>query len=152
MTDRETGSETYDDVPLSALLRSAMGAYSRAVERSLTADGCDDLPSSGSYLITAMHWSGASLEAVIRWMGVTKQAVGQSVDLLVVRGYLERSPSPSDRRRVTLTLTRRGRLAAKAARSAIERVDHELLRRLGAAKVSHTRETLATLLRIDAGT
>jgi DNA-binding MarR family transcriptional regulator len=151
MTTREMRSESYDDVPLSALLRSAGSTYSRSVERALVKVGCDDLPLSGSYLITAMHWSGASLEAVIRWMGVTKQAVGQTVDLLVVRGYLERSHDPADRRRVTLTLTPRGAGAAKAARSAIERVDRELQRRVGAVKVAHARGTLVTLMQIGAG-
>jgi DNA-binding MarR family transcriptional regulator len=139
-------TEGYDDVPLSALLQAARGTYSRAVQRALSRIGCGDLPATGAYLLTAMHWSGASLESVIRWMGVTKQAVSQAVDSLVVRGYLERSRDPSDRRRVHLTLTERGRKAGKAARSAIEGLDGELQGRVGSRKLAHTRATIVTLL------
>jgi len=149
MTRSPSTTESYDDVPLSALLQAARSTYSHAVEAGLSRIGCDDLPATGSYIISAMHWSGASLEAVIRWMGVSKQAVSQAVDTLVVRGYLERSPNPSDRRRVNLTLTERGREVGKVARMAIEKTDRELLGRVGAQKVVDARATLVALLEMD---
>ena len=141
--------DSYDDVPLSALLRAAGSTYARAVRRAQSHIGCDDLPATGGYIISAMHWSGASLDAVIRWMGVTKQAVSQAVDTLVVRGYLERAHDPSDRRRINLVLTQRGRAAGRAARSATERVDRVLQGRVGAQKVAHARAALVTLLEMD---
>jgi DNA-binding MarR family transcriptional regulator len=141
--------ENYDDVPLSALIQAARSTYSRAVEAAQSRIGCDDLPATGGFITSAMHWSGASLESVIRWMGVTKQAVSQSVDTLVVRGYLERSHDAQDRRKVNLTLTHRGKDAGKAARSAIERIDRELERRVGAEMVAHTRAALVALLEMD---
>jgi len=143
------GKDHYDDVPLSALLRVARGTYARAVQKALAQNGLDNLPANGSAIITAMHWSGASLESVIHWMGVTKQAVSQAVDTLVVRGYLERSSDRSDRRRVNLTLTDQGRAAGKSAQSAIERVDRELRRRVGARAVGHARAVLVALLEMD---
>jgi len=142
-------ADTYDDVPLSALLVTARRTYSHAVRTAQSRIGCDDLPSTGGYIISAMHWSGASLESVIGWMGVTKQAVSQAVDTLVARGYLERSRDPSDRRRVNLTLTTRGREAGKAARFAIEGVDRVLRKRVGDRKVAQARATLVALLEID---
>ena len=149
MTRLPSNTKSYDDVPLSALLRAARTTYSHAVDAAQGRIGCDDLPATGGYIISAMHWSGASLEAVIRWMSVTKQAVSQAVDTLVVRGYLERSHDSTDRRKVNLTLTERGREAAKAARSAIERIDRELQKRVGARQVADARATLVTLLEID---
>lgn len=149
MSRTSTDTDSYDDVPLSALLQAARETYSQAVEVAQSRIGSDDLPATGGFIIGAMHWSGASLEAVIRWMGVTKQAVSQAVDTLVVRGYLERSHDPTDRRRVNLTLTQRGRDAGKAARSAIDRIDRELRGRMGARKVADTRATLVTLLEMN---
>ncbi len=139
-----TGS--YDDVPLSALLPAARSTYSRAVAAAQSRIGCEDLPGTGVFLISAMHWSGASLESVIRWMGVSKQAVSQAVDTLVARGYLERTQDPTDRRRVNLSLTERGRAAGKAARSAIERIDRELQDRVGVRRIAEARATLIALL------
>jgi DNA-binding MarR family transcriptional regulator len=149
MTARRKDTDSYDDVPLSALLQAARNTYTHAVHAAQSQIGCDDLPATGGYIVSAMHWSGASLESVIQWMGVTKQAVSQAVDVLVVRGYLERSRDPSDGRRVNLTLTRRGKEAGKAARSAIERVDRELRSRVGAQQVAHARAALVTLLEMD---
>jgi DNA-binding MarR family transcriptional regulator len=149
MTQLPSSPENYDDVPLSALLQAARITYSHAIDKAHARVGCDDLPTTGGYILSAMHWSGASLEAVIRWMGVTKQAVSQAVDTLVVRGYLERSHDPSDRRRLNLSLTERGKEAAKAARSAIEQVDRELQNRVGTRKVADARATLVTLLEMD---
>ena len=141
-------TESYDDVPLSALIRSAQTAYVAAIERAQAAIGCDDLPSSGSYILSAMNWADASLESVLRWMGVSKQAVSQSVDLLVVRGYLKREEDPHDRRRVTLVLTPRGRAAARAAKSGNESVDRELRARVGATSVAHARAAMVALMTI----
>jgi DNA-binding MarR family transcriptional regulator len=149
MSDRRVSRANYDDVPTSALLRAASRTYNDAVLGALAQSGCDDLPRRGGYILTAMHWSGASLDSVIEWMGVTKQAVGQSVDALVLRGYLERSPDPSDGRRVNLMLTDRGKEAGRIARSAIQRVDRELRERVGAETLAQTRTALAALLEID---
>ena len=149
MAARRANIENYDDVPLSALLQAARRTYANAARKAQSRAGCTDLPATGEFIINTMHWSDASLEAVVRWMGVTKQAVSQAVDTLVLRGYLERSHDPTDRRRVRLTLTDRGRTAGRAARSAIERVDRELRARVGKRGIADTRATLVTLLEMD---
>lgn len=148
MSARTPDEDAFEDVPISALLRAAQRTYADAVERAHAKLGFDDLPATGDYIINAMNWSGASLEAVTAWMGVSKQAVSQTVDTLVVRGYLQRTPDRRDRRRVNLALTPRGRKAGTAARTAILRVDEELGSRLGLGTVAKTREALAELIRM----
>src|SRR5579871_888430 len=78
MSSSAAPSEDFDDVPLSALLRSAQDTYTAAADRALSRAGYGDLPRAGSFIVSAMNWSNASLEAVIRWMGVSKQAVSRS--------------------------------------------------------------------------
>jgi DNA-binding MarR family transcriptional regulator len=140
--------ETYEEVPLSALLYATRGTYTEAVRQAQAKVGCGDVPASGEFIISAMEWSGVSIESVVRWMGVTKQAVGQAVEMLVDRGYLERSHDPSDRRRVNLSLTERGHIAGRAARTAIEQVDRELRARVGPEGIAHARTTLIALREI----
>jgi DNA-binding MarR family transcriptional regulator len=142
--DRDFGTEAL--VP--ALLRSARATYARAIRRDLDDAGCGDVPRNGAYVLGAIERFGAPLSEIIRWMGVSKQAAGQVVDALVVRGYLERSADPEDRRRMNLTLTDRGHLAAAAARGAVEKVDRRLSARVGDEHVAHTRQTLAALIEI----
>ncbi len=138
----------YDDAPLPALLYATRGTYTDAIRRAQARIGCDDVPASGEFILNAMEWSGASLETVVRFLGVTKQAVSQSVEMLVDRGYLERGRDPADRRRVVLALTERGHAAGRAGRTAIAQVDRELRARAGPESIAHTRSTLIALLEI----
>ena len=148
MTKRAAREDTFDDVPLSALIRAARRTYGQAVRQAQEAIGCDDLPRAGGFILSAMSWSDASVESVVQWMGVSKQAVSQVLDRLVVRGYLERKQDLRDRRRIRLVLTERGRGSAAAARAAIERVDRQLLARVGRARISQTRATLVALIQL----
>ena len=88
------------------------------------------------------------MESIVKFMGVSKQAVSQSVEMLVDRGYLERGRDPSDRRRVTLSLTERGHAAGRAGKTAIEQVDRELQAAVGRTAIVHARSVLAALLEI----
>ncbi len=135
-------------MPLSALLYLTRGTYTAAVRRAQAEAGCGDVPAAAEVLLNAMEWSGASLEAVVRFLGVTKQAVSQMVETLVNRGYLERERDPSDRRRLKISLTAQGHTAGTVGRAAIQQVDRELAARVGAAAIARTRATLSALLAI----
>ncbi len=97
-------------------------------------------------MIGGMARTGAPLGELIKQMGVSKQAGGQLVDTLVTRGYLERTVDEQDRRRLRITLTARGQHAAAVVRSAVDHVDAQLVRRVGAEHVAHTLATLAALV------
>jgi DNA-binding MarR family transcriptional regulator len=148
MTKRPQAQDTYQDVPLSALLYVTRGTYTAAVRRAQEKVGCGDVPGAGELILNAMEWSGASLEAVVRFLGISKQAVSQTVETLVRRGYLKRAEDPSDRRRVKLTLTDRGHAAGRAGRAGILEVDRELIARVGEQRFAHARETLVALLEV----
>jgi DNA-binding MarR family transcriptional regulator len=143
--------DSYQDVPLSALLYVTRGTYTAAVQRAQAKIGCADVPAAAEVILNAMEWSGASLEAVVRFLGVSKQAVSQTVETLVARGYLQRARDPADRRRVKLSLTARGHAAGRAGRAAIENVDRDLAARVGPQRVAHARATLVALLQIKRG-
>jgi DNA-binding MarR family transcriptional regulator len=138
-------NEWYAEVSLPALLRSARAAYGTAIRSALAEAGCDDVPRNGIYVISAIARTGAPLSDIIQWMGVSKQAAGQLVDVLVIRGFLGRSVDPEDRRRLTITLTDRGEAIAEVIRGAVDAVDAALAERVGADYVAHTRATLASL-------
>jgi DNA-binding MarR family transcriptional regulator len=132
--------------PLPALLRGARTAFAQTVRRALAEAGLDDLPPNGPYVVAAVSGTGAPLGSVIRQLGVSKQAGGQLVDALVVRGYLERRIDPVDRRRHLLRLTPRGEEAAAAVRGAVTSVERRLEERLGRQRVADARLVLAELV------
>ena len=75
---------------------------------------------------------GFAAADLMRELGVSKQAASQLIDTLVLRGYLERTTDPDDRRRLTLQVTPHGREAAKAVREGVEAVDEALASRISA--------------------
>ncbi len=115
------------EVPIPALLRAARGAYGGAVRRRLAEGGFDDLPANGPYVLGGMANQGANAGALVRQLGVSKQAASQLIDTLVLRGYLTRQIDAEDRRRMVIELTDRGRSAAAAVRAGVEDVDEELV-------------------------
>ncbi|HEX3874650.1 MAG TPA: MarR family transcriptional regulator [Solirubrobacteraceae bacterium] len=143
MTERP---DWVDEASLPALLRSARAVYGSAIRDALTAAGCDDVPRNGSFVIASITRTGAPLSEIIEWLGVSKQAAGQLVDTLVIRGYLDRAVDPGDRRRLTITVTERGESAAAAIRSAVDAVDAALTAHVGPEHIAHTRATLASLV------
>lgn len=140
--------DPYANAPLSALLYLTRGTYTAAAHRAQSEAGCADVPPAAEVLLNAMEWSGGSLEAVVRFLGISKQAVSQMVDTLVDRGYLERERDPADRRRLKIALTERGHVAGRAGRAAIQQVDRALQARVGADGIARTRATLVALLEI----
>jgi DNA-binding MarR family transcriptional regulator len=146
MTDES--SSPLLEVALPALLRHARHTYGAAMRTALVARGYDDIPANGLYVIGALALGEAPLSQIIRELRVSKQAAGQLVDALVLRGYLDRQVDPQDRRRLTVTLTERGQAAADTQKAAREAIDAELIARIGAEKALHAREVLATLIDI----
>src|SRR5215471_1970104 len=122
-----------DEIVMPALLRHARTTYGAAMRRALAEAGYDDIPGNGLYVIggLALNREDIPLGQLIRELRITKQAAGQLVDTLVTRGYLERSIDKEDRRKLTVTLTERGRAAAATQATARERVDAELLAAVG---------------------
>jgi len=146
MDDAEPREHWYDDVAFPALLRAARTAYGDAIRAALDEIGCADVPRNGAFVLGGLARNRAPMGEVVRGLGVSKQAGSQVVDTLVVRGYLERTPDPDDRRRMTVALTERGRVAATASRSAVERVDTALAARVGAEAVASARAALGALI------
>lgn len=141
----------YAEVHVPALLRHARHAYGAAMRKALEAAGCGDIPANGLYVIggLALERKEVPLAALIRDLRISKQAAGQLVDALVARGYLERNVDPEDRRRLVVTLTRRGRKAAATLAAARESIDAELKERIGERAVGVLRRGLAALIEID---
>jgi len=140
----------FEEIPMPALLRHARTTYGVTMRQALEEAGYDDIPKNGLYIIGGLLIDGGRipLGQMIKELRISKQAAGQLVDMLVLRGYLERSADPEDRRKLTVRLTERGRAAAMTQSAAREKIDAELIARIGKESVSQTRKTLAVLIDI----
>lgn len=145
MTPEET--PWFEVVGLPVLLRHARTTYGSAMRQALAEAGYDDIPGNGLYVIggLALDREDIPLGVLIKGLRISKQAAGQLVDTLVNRGYLERAVDKEDRRKLTVTLTERGRAASAVQTAAREKIDAELLASVGQDDISRTRRTLAVL-------
>lgn len=139
---------TADGVPIPALLRHARGAFSRSIRKELRKVECEDLPANGPYVLGGMANRGVESSQLLRELGISERASGQLVDMLVVRGYLTREADPSDRRKINLELTDRGRAAASAVAEGIATVDAQLEQRLTHEELRGLRRGLVELIAI----
>jgi DNA-binding MarR family transcriptional regulator len=140
----------YDTIVIPALLRGARNTYGEAMRKALAEADCDDVPANGMWVIggLAMGAGIAPLSSLIQNLKVSKQAGGQLMDTLVLRGYLKREPDDEDRRRFSIKLTERGWHAASVQREAREKIDAELMQRVGADAMAAARKALGALIEI----
>jgi DNA-binding MarR family transcriptional regulator len=127
------------------LLRAARKAYGTAIRVAFGDAGFDDMPRNGAYVLARVYDDDAPFATLARELAISKQAVSQLIDVMVMRGYLERSPDAEDRRRMLLHLTPRGRAAATVAWEAATAVDEALLNQLSAEGVAALRSGLIAL-------
>lgn len=136
------------DIVMPALLRHARTTYGGAMRRALDRAGFDDIPANGLYVIggLALGAEDVPLSALIQDLRISKQAAGQLVDTLVMRGYLERQVDPGDRRRLVIRLTDRGAHAAAVQGKARDAVDAKLAERVSADDIAAARRVLSALI------
>ncbi len=131
------------DIPV--LLRRARGSYANTIATFLAAEGFDDLPRNGPFLLGGMASHRAPVVELIETLGVSRQAASQLIDTLVLRGYLTRVVNAQDRRRMDIDLTERGRAAAAVVRAAVVEVDRALAKELSTRELAGLRTGLAAL-------
>jgi DNA-binding MarR family transcriptional regulator len=140
----------YQSVGVPGLMRAARGAYSSVIHAALVEADFEDLPRNGAFVLAWLAHAG-SLRDISRWLGISKQAVSQLIDTMVMRGYLERAVDQADRRRMRVTLTERGKAAESIVADAADQIDAELEDRLGSDGLAALRTGLITLADLRAG-
>jgi DNA-binding MarR family transcriptional regulator len=134
-----------DRMGIPGLLRAARKAYGNAVGEAFLAAGFSDIPRNGAYVLARAYDNASPLANLTRELGISKQAVSQLIDTMVIRGYLERKEDSEDRRRMLVSLTPRGQAAARASGEAANDVDAELESRLTPDGVAALRAGLKVL-------
>jgi MarR family transcriptional regulator, lower aerobic nicotinate degradation pathway regulator len=136
-----------DPQALSWLLRRAVRRYAAPVAEALAGAGLADLPQRGVWAVSALAESkpGLSGRDLVARMGISKQAVSQLVESLVVLGYVARLPAPGDRRRTLLRLTARGRNAARIIDDTVARAEAGMADTIGPERLHQLHRALIEL-------
>ncbi|MCA1729123.1 MAG: MarR family transcriptional regulator [Actinobacteria bacterium] len=146
MTDSPHG------LPSSALLRTAYNALAARIYASVVSGtDFDDLrPSHGNAMEQLELEDGLRLTDLAARAGITAQSMGELVDDLEAKGYLERRPDPDDRRAKRIYLTDRGRKNARVGKRATADVENYLAELLGQQRYHLLRRALEDIIAAEA--
>lgn len=146
-------TDSPQDLASSALLRTAYNALaSRIFASVVSGTHFDDLrPSHGNAMEQLELEDGLRLTDLAARAGVTAQSMGELVDDLEVKGYLERRPDPDDRRAKRIYLTDRGRKNARLAKRATADVEIYLAELLGRQRYHLLRRALEDIIAAESG-
>ena len=107
----------------------------------------DDLrPAHGNAMEQLELEDGLRLTDLATRAGMTAQSMGELVDDLEGKGYLERRPDPDDRRAKRIYLTGRGRENARVAKQTIAEVEAALAELLGERRYDELRRALEAII------
>lgn len=150
MSGAETGHQpTGPEHGLGTLLRMPYQAMmTEVVEPALASAGCGDIRSAHLPVIQALaiHPDGLRATELAAYARITKQSMGSLVDHLDRGGYIERAPDPTDHRAKVVRLTPQGWTASRAIRAAVQGVETDWARRVGAKRVAQLRAILRDLV------
>ncbi len=140
-------------LPTSALLRTAYNTMAAHIYAAVVAGtAADDLrPAHGNAMEQLEIEDGLRLTDLASRAGMTAQSMGELVDDLEGKGYVERRPDPDDRRAKRIYLTGRGRENARVAKQAIAAVEADLVHLLGEPRYTELRRTLDSIITVGAG-
>jgi DNA-binding MarR family transcriptional regulator len=135
-----------DDAPLARLLARATRQMADQLVEVQRAAGFADHRAAYNNVLLNIPPEGIRLTDLAERARMTKQAMAELVADLERIGHLRRSPDPTDGRAKVIELTPRGAEAVAMARASLDRLEADLVERLGEAKVRQLRATLLDML------
>lgn len=121
------------------------------LDRAMAAAGHPRFTRLSGFVLRALEHDALSLRELADRLEMTSPGALKIVDAMVEAGYLERRPSPGDRRVRAIAVTGRGRAALAAARRFHADFEAQLAATLGDAAARAARTTLATIVARNSG-
>jgi DNA-binding MarR family transcriptional regulator len=123
----------------------------QAIRRRVSAALAGDFPDYRSNYDAVFQWLGPEgdrISDLAARCGVSKQAMGETIDWLEQHGYVERVPDPSDGRATLVRRTELGWRVNRIAREQVEATQAEWARALGQAEFAELLRQLRRLVRL----
>ncbi len=131
---------------MGVLLRLLYQLYSLEIQGALREAGFDDINPAAANVFTFLTSEGATVSELANLSHVRKQTMAQTVEQLERSGYVERHPSPSDRRSQLVFLTARGKRVPRVTHKAAAAVESRWARLRGGDELESLRGSLLDLL------
>ncbi|HEV7616152.1 MAG TPA: MarR family winged helix-turn-helix transcriptional regulator [Solirubrobacterales bacterium] len=137
-------------VPLTGLLGIALEAMLAEFRGQLEQEGYGDIRPTHGCVFRFVHGDGMRLTDLSALAGMTKQSVGEVVDDLAERGYVERFPDPDDRRAKLIRLTAKGKEAQATGFGIFAAIEQRWAERFGPDRLADIRALLEEIAHAEA--
>ena len=137
-----TAKTSLNQIPLPGLLEMASEAMFAEFREDLVEAGYGDVRPTHGCVFRFVHEDGLRLTELAQLAGMTKQSIGEIVDDLAMRGYVERFPDPEDRRAKLIRLTAKGEKAQSVGFGLFAKLERRWGKRYGAERVAELRGLL----------
>jgi DNA-binding MarR family transcriptional regulator len=137
-------------IPLPGLLDLAFDTMIAEFRTELEKTEFRDIRPTHGCVFRYVKGGGLRLTELAEHANMTKQSVGEIVDDLASRGYVERAPHPADRRAKLICLTERGEQAQAFGLRLFAEIERRWAERYGAERIAALRETLEEIAAVEA--
>jgi len=127
---------------LPGLFEIAAEAVLIEFRQELVEAGYADIRPTHGCIFRFVREDGMRLTELAGLAGMTKQSIGEIVDDLADRGYVQRIPDPDDRRAKLICLTGKGEQAQRVGYRLFGEIERRWADRYGADRVAALRELL----------
>lgn len=119
--------------------------WKRLFDEEMVALGYPYFAEACSNILRFVDPKGVGQAAIVKRMGLSKQAVQQLIDELVSEGVLRRMPDPDDGRSNIIVLTQAGLAALHDANLVKRKIEQKYMKLLGQSKLTQLNEMLDAL-------
>jgi DNA-binding MarR family transcriptional regulator len=145
-------NNSLSQIPLAGLLAIASEAMFLQFRADLVEAGYGDIRPTHGCVFRFVRGEGMRLTELAVLAGMTKQSVGEVVDDLAARGYVERFPDPADRRAKLIRLTERGKEAQGIGFGLFSAIEKRWGERYGTERIAQLRQLLEEIAAAEAPT
>lgn len=142
--------KSLSDIPLPGLMEIATEALFVEFRTELEAAGYADIRPTHGCVFRFVREDGMRLTDLASLAGMTKQSIGEIVDDLTDRDYVQRIPDPADRRAKLICLTEKGEQAQRVGYGLFGQLEQRWGERFGADRVAAMRDLLEEIARTEA--
>ncbi|GAA2586181.1 winged helix DNA-binding protein [Winogradskya consettensis] len=126
-----------------------LGGFRTLADRAaveFAARGYEDIRPVHDFALQAILTGADNASELGRRMSVTKQSAAKTIAVLEARGYVERRPDPTDRRRMHIEVTDRGHTLLREGAAIFDDLRRQWETQVGAGAVEQLERTLRQLL------